>query len=359
MNEILFSSIAGLALLLTAGCQRGNPASQTSTPKQRVIETVTVHRQQTAGQLVLPARIAANPTRTVRVYPLISGRVLSLRILPGQQVRKGEQIGTIESSDASQARADFDKAKIEAGRADLQLARGKELLAHEVMAQRDYDDLKALDESDHADLERALERLRLLGASENGASDIVPIVAPISGVVLDVGAGAGEMQRSLDNATAIATIADIGSVWVVGDLYPRDQAAVHKGQPSTIAVNGYPGMVLHGAVDNISDAVDPVTLTLKVRVVLPNPGYKLKPEMYANMTLTGQPREVIAVPSTAVIRSGSGVFVFVETAPGKYERRNVTLGDTHADQDEVTQGLSDGDKVVATGAELLRESEDR
>ena len=148
-------------------------------------------------------------------------------------------------------------------------------------------------------------------------------------------------------------------MWVVGDLYPRDQAAVRVGQPAEITVNGYPGIELHGEVDNISNAVDPVTLTLKVRVVLSNPGYRLKPEMYANMILTGPAREVIEVPSTAVVRSGSGVFVFVETAAGKYERRNVTLGDTHADRDEVTEGLSDGEKVVATGAELLRESEDR
>ena len=64
---------------------------------------------------------------------------------------------------------------------------------------------------------------------------------------------------------------------MVGDLYPRDQGAVHVGQPAAITVTGYPGMVLHGTVENISDAVDPVTLTLKVRVVLPNPGIASSP----------------------------------------------------------------------------------
>lgn len=345
-------------LLTLSGCQRNGTAPQAA-PRQQVIETTTVHRAETRGQLVLPARVAADPTRMVRVYPLISGRVLSLRILPGQQVRKGEQIGTLESSDAAQARADFEKARIEAARADLQLARARELLAHQVMAQRDFDDLRALDESDHADLQRARQQLRLLGCSENSTSDVVPIVAPISGVVLDVGTGAGELQRSLDNATAMATIADIRSVWVEGDLYPRDQAAVRTGQDAVITVNGYPGASFHGRVDNVSDAVDPVTLTLKVRVVLPNPGDRLKPGMYANMALAGPIHDTIQVPATAVIRSGNGMFVFVENAAGKYERRNVTLGDTHADRDEITSGLNDGDKVVTAGAELLRESEDK
>jgi membrane fusion protein, heavy metal efflux system len=147
-----------------------------------VLETVTVHRQQVASQLVLPARITANPTAMVHIYPLISGRVLSLNILPGQEVHQGQKIGTLQSSDAAQARSDFEKAKIEADRADLQLNRAKELLQHDVMAQRDYDDLKALDDSDHSELERARQALHLLGFSENDTSDVVPIFAPISGV---------------------------------------------------------------------------------------------------------------------------------------------------------------------------------
>ncbi len=251
----------------------------------------------------------------------------------------------------------FEKAKIEAARADLQLNRAKELLQHDVMAQRDYDDLKALDDSDHAELERARQALHLLGFSENDTSDVVPITAPISGVVLDVETGPGELQRSLDNATAIATIANIDSIWVVGDLYPRDQGSVQVGQRTDITVNGYPGLVLHGAIDNISDSVDPVSLTLKVRVVLPNPGHRLKPQMYATMAVAGRPRNVIVVPSTAVIQNGRETFVFVQTAPGKYDRRDVTLGETHTDSDEILQGLQEGDRIVTTGAELLRAQE--
>jgi cobalt-zinc-cadmium efflux system membrane fusion protein len=293
----------------------------------------------------------------VHIYPLISGRVLSLSILPGQEVRAGQKIGTLQSGDAAQARSDFEKARIEAARADLQLNRAKELLQHDVMAQRDYDDLKALDDSDHSELERARQALHLLGFSENDTSDVVPILAPISGVVLDVGTGPGELQRSLDNATAIATIADIDSIWVVGDLYPRDQVSIRVGEQADITVNGYPDLKLHGPIDNISDSVDPVSLTLKVRVVLPNPGHRLKPQMYANMAIAGRQRNVIVVPATAVIQNGHDVFVFVETVPGKYERRTVKLGETHADNDEIIQGLNDGDKVVSTGPELLRAEE--
>lgn len=350
---------APLALLFLTACKHEEPpAAPSNAQAQSVIQTITVHPQQVTNQLTLAARVMPNPTAIVHIYPLLSGRVLSLKILPGQELKKGQQIGTLQSSDAAQARSDFEKAKIEAARADLQLQRAKELLQHEVMAQRDYDDLKALDDSDHSELERARQALHLLGFNDNDTSDIVPIVSPISGVVLDVNTGPGELQRSLDNANAIATIADINSVWVVGDLYPRDLGSVKTGQPVDITVAGYPDQVFHGVIDNISDAVDPTSLTLKVRVVLPNPQHKLKPQMYATIAVTNQRGTAIVVPSTAVIQNGKDTFVFVETSPGKYARRNVMLGATHDKTDEITQGLKDGEKVVSSGAELLREAED-
>ena len=349
-----------LSLLLLTACKHEEPAanSPSTAQAQSLIQTITVHPQQVAKQLSLAARVMPNPTSIVHIYPMISGRVLSLKVLPGQELRKGQQIGSLQSSEAAQARSDFEKAKIEAARADLQLQRAKELLQHEVMAQKDYDDLKALDDADHAELERARQALHLLGFTETETSDIVPIVSPISGVVLDVNTGPGELQRSLDNANAIATIADINPIWIVGDLYPRDLGSVKRGQPVDISVAGYPDQVFHGTIDNISDAVDPTSLTLKVRVVLPNPQHKLKPQMYATITVTEHRGTAIVVPSTAVIQNGRDTFVFVETSPGKYVRRSVTLGATHDKTDEITQGLEDGDKVVSSGAELLREAQD-
>jgi membrane fusion protein, heavy metal efflux system len=350
-------AVASPLLVLTA-CKREQPRPAQSVPVQTVVETITVHPQAVSNQLLLAAHLMANPTSVVHIFPPISGRVVALKVLPGQEVTKGEQLGLLQSSDAAQARSDFEKAKIEAARADLQLQRGKDLLQHEVMAQRDYDDLKALDDADHAELNRARQALVMLGFSEDSTSDVIPIRSPITGVVLDVGTATGEMQRSLDNATAIATIADINSIWVVGDLYPRDLASVKVGESVEVTVTGYPGQVLHGIIDNISDAVDPTTLTLKVRVVLPNPEHKLKPQMYATIAVTNQKGSAIVVPSTAVIQNGKAAFVFVESSPGKYLRRDVTLGAVHDTTDEIIHGLEDGDKVVSTGAELLRESED-
>lgn len=356
---LLTSATSGVLLLGIACNRRQQPMANSAVTENKVIETTTVHRQTVSSQLVLPARVMANPTDVVHIYPPMSGRVLALMVLPGQEVRKNQEIATLQSSDAAQARSDYEKAKIEAARADLQLQRAKDLLQHLVMAQRDYDDLKALDESDHAELQRAAQALAILGLGVNSTSDTILLRAPISGVVLDVGTAAGELQRSLDNATAIATIANINSIWAVGDLYPRDLSSVRIGEPADVSVTGYPGMVLHGVINNISDSVDPVSLTLKVRVVLPNPGHKLKPDMYATIAVTKRTGSTFMVPSAAVIRNGARTFVFIMSPDNKPVRRAVTLGATTATNDQVTQGLEDGDRVVSTGAELLREAENQ
>lgn len=352
----LLSLLAAAILLSAAGCKhdaRPDAADQPNTAP-RVFDTVVVHPQQVHDQLPLAGRLQANPTSVVHIYPPLSGRVLALKVLPGQEVTKGQVVGMLQSNELTQARSDYEKAKIESGRADLQLDRARELLKHEVIAQKDFDDLAALDAAAHADLARSLQTLHILGYNEKDATDLVALRSPISGVVLDVSTASGELQRSLDNATSIATIANIDTIWVVADLFPRDVQAVRRGQPVDVQINGYPDMNYHGVVDNISDAVDPQSLTLKVRIVLPNPHHRLKPQMYATVQVTNASRTAIVVPSTAVIRDGIGSFVFVQTGEEKYLRRDVKLGAVHDSTVEITAGLNDGDRVVSTGAELLR-----
>jgi cobalt-zinc-cadmium efflux system membrane fusion protein len=345
-------------VLLFSGCEshKAPDASDTPAPQYRVLDTVVAHVQPVHDQLTLAARIQANPTTVVHIYPPISGRVLALKVLPGQEVAKGQVVGMLQSTDLQQTRSDYEKARIEAARADLQLNRAKDLLQHQVMAQKDYDDLAAVDQAAHAELSRAVETLHILGYKETDTSDLVAIRSPIQGVVLDVNTATGELQRSLDNATPIATIANISDVWVVADLYPRDVQAVRRGEPVEVQVSGYPDSVLHGVVDNVSDAVDPQTLTLKVRVVLANPHHRLKPQMYATVAVTNQNRTAIVLPATAVIRDGVSTYVYVQTGENKYVRRDVRVGDAHDATVEITGGLNEGDRVISTGAELLRGS---
>jgi cobalt-zinc-cadmium efflux system membrane fusion protein len=264
----------------------------------------------------------------------------------------------LQSADIAQARSDFEKAKIEVLRADRALDRGKLLLAHDVLSQADYYELEATDKAAHSEQERARQRIQEYGFTEDGVTDTVPIKAPIAGAVLDIGTATGELQRSLDNAATIATIANLDAVWVVGDVFERDLGSVQVGRQVNILVPAYPQTTLTGRVDNISDAIDPTTHTLKLRVVLNNPGHKLKTDMFATIRVPGAPRTLFVIPATAIFYEGDKTYVFVSGAQNKLEKREVVVGRT-VDADgkkniEVVSGLNDGDKVVAVGSALLR-----
>ncbi len=257
----------------------------------------------------------------------------------------------------AQGRADFEKAKIEVLRADRALDRGKLLLQHEVLSQADYYELEATDQADHSELERARQRIRELGFSETDTTDIAAIKAPITGTVLDVGTAAGEMQRSLDNAAAIATIANLDTVWIVGDVFERDLPVLRTAESVQVVVPAYPSLTLRGRIANVGDEVDPATHTLKVRVVLPNPGHQLKPEMFATLRIVEQAHTTFLVPAASVLYEGAKTTIFVQTAPGKFEQRPVTIGAAHAGNIEINAGLNDGDRIVTAGAAMLRAPE--
>jgi cobalt-zinc-cadmium efflux system membrane fusion protein len=353
-------SLLLLSLIIApmTACKSTPPPAVENQPTNVGVETTVAHVQQSTDYLEVPARVAADPSRVVRIFPPLSGRILGMRVLPGQEVKKGDEIAQLQSSDIAAARADFEKAKIEVIRADRALTRGKILLQHEVLSQADYYELEATDQTAHSELERTRQRIHELGFAEDGVSDEVALRSPITGVVLDIGTAAGEMQRSLDNATTIATIANIDNVWIVGDVFERDLGAVRPGREVEIRVPSYPDMKLSGRIANVGDALDPNTHTLKVRVVLPNPNHLLKADMFATIRVPGALRNSVILPATAVLHEGDKTFVFVPNASGKFDERVVTTGRSFdsggVKSIEVLSGLNDGDKVVTTGGALLR-----
>lgn len=347
-----FATLAALALA-TAGCSSHSSSAPPPAAKS-IVQTVAAHRQQIIDTINIPARITANPTKVVQIFPPRSGRIMRFSVLPGQVVQAGQVIAVLQSGDIAQARSDFEKAKIQAVLADGALKRGKLLLQHEVLAKADYEQLVATADAAHSEEERARQLIHELGFSENDNSDQAAIRTPISGVVTDTQGAVGELQRSLDNATPLATIANLNQVWVLGDAYQNNLANIQVGRPVIVTVPAYPGLSLPGKIDNLSQSLDPTTLTVKVRVVLANPQFKLKPQMFANISVNRSTTEGFVIPASAVIHENSADSVFVETSPGQYARRGVRVGQMQQENIVVTEGLNEGDQVVTLGAALLR-----
>ncbi len=345
-----------LAALATAvsGCKK-KEAPEADLPAANL--TTTTARTSTLNDtLTVAAHVEADPTQLVHVFPPLAGRIVALRVVAGQEIRKGQTVAMLQSGDVAAARADFEKAKLEADRADRARDRGKLLLDHEVLSQAAFLELQATAGAAHADLERTRQRLRELGFAEMGTSDIAPIAAPISGTVIDVGTANGELQRSLDNSSAggIATIANLDHVWIVGEVFERDLNLLKQAEHVDVTVQAYPGEVFHGTLANVGDVFDPTTHTLRARVVLANPGHRLKPAMFASLQIARPATTVVLVPQTAVVHDGESTGVYVQGSDGKFNLRQVRTGASHGADVEIASGLSNGERVVKTGAEFLR-----
>jgi len=341
------------ATMLATGCKKKETPEADLAPSN--IVTTTAQSTTLNDSLVVPAHIEANPTQTVHIYPPLTGRIVEMKVVAGQEVHKGQVVALLQSGDVASARSDFEKAKTEADRADRAMQRGKILLDHEVLSQAAYLELQATAASDHAELERTRQRLHELGFSENGTSDVAPITSPISGTVVDVGTANGELQKSVDNATnGIVTIANLDSVWIVGEVFERDIALLKQSENVDVTVQAYPGEVLQGKVANIGDSFDPTTHTLRARVVLPNPGHRLKPAMFASLKIARPAQNVVLIPETALLHDGDSTGVYVKGADGKFNLRQVKAGAAHGGNVEIISGLQGGETIVKTGASFLR-----
>ena len=355
-GKFLFRDACLLGLCLSVGvssCRRESTSAAAATAQPlNPVEFIPVSEQPIADQLLLTAKVQADPARSFRIFAPASGRVLNIQVKPGDAVVRGQTLANIESADAGSAQSDLAKAAIEAERAQRAADREKVLLDHGAVAEKDYVDAKAAAESAQAELARAQRHLEVLGINPQAATDRISLVSPSRGVVLAVSAAAGEFAKSLDNADPLMTIADLSSVWVVGDVFEKDIAKVQPGTRVTLSVDAFPGRTWTGRIDSVSGALDPGTRTLKVRVTLANPGEKLKPEMFAAIHVDTGTHSAIVVPASAVIHEGQNTVVFVDDN-GKPEPRNVTTGQALDGKIEIASGLAKGQRVAVNGAELL------
>jgi RND family efflux transporter MFP subunit len=156
--------------------------------------------------------------------------------------------------------------------------------------------------------------------------------------------------------TMLYTIADLSDVWVLAQVFQSDAGRIKPGDPAEVTVDAYPGRVFHGRVDYILPQLDMSTRTLPVRLVVPNPGLKLRPGMYVNIAIKPAMGRQLVVPASAAFHSGTRNLVFVYGGEGNIEPREVELGPQVGDQLVVAKGLKEGETIV-TSANFLIDSE--
>jgi len=322
----------------------------------------------TADEVVAPGRITVDPRRAHRVVLPVAGRVVRVLVQIGDAVRANQPMLLIDSPEAEttiseirQAQAQVTQATGQVRRAKADLERMRDLLEHKAVAAKDV--LHA--EQDLAEAEAGLEqaeahwaqarrRAQILGLTPGSAGEQVVVRAAIGGKVLDLTVSAGEYRN--DTTETVMTIADLSTVLVTSEVAERDIRLVTTGEQVAVELVAYPGETFSGRVTRIADTVDPRTRTIQVQAEIANPSSRLRPEMFGRIRHSHAARSLPVVPVQAIVHGASGPSVFVEQAPGVFERRGVVTGHTASGQVGILDGLQPGDRVVVDGAMLLTRS---
>jgi Cu(I)/Ag(I) efflux system membrane fusion protein len=181
-------------------------------------------------------------------------------------------------------------------------------------------------------------------------SDALTLRSPFRGVVQEVPAHQGVNVKVGDH---LIDIADLSVVWVSAEFYESELSMLKTGQSVTVATSSYPNERFEGQVAVINPFLEQVKRTAKVRIDIPNPDFKLRPGMYANVELGMDMGEGLTVPVSAVMPTGSREIAFVDKGGGKLEPRVVELGEQIGDHYEVKSGLAEGERVVASANFLI------
>ncbi len=359
----------GIAVCLAAaGCGNSSSSARTQTPANagsagsteyavqdaKGVKTMVVGTVAIPEYLDLPAHIEADPTRVVHVFAPAGGRITEMRVRPWDRVEKGQTLAELESSDLARAVAEYHKALVDNQVKQKELARSQDLLEHHAISEREFQQAQGDAQQAQAEVEAVREQIQVFGMDPDHASTQLLVKAPRSGVILDVGAAPGEFSQALYASAPLATVADITTVWAVGDLYEKDLAVAKSGQQAQVTLNAYPDQHWTGRVGVVSAAVDPTTRTLHVRVVLPNAGLRIKPAMFGAIRLLRSSTRGILLPATAVVREGNESYVFVARGNGRFVRRDVRLGPAVDGTLEILSGLKEGEEIVSEGALFLR-----
>jgi Cu(I)/Ag(I) efflux system membrane fusion protein len=229
-----------------------------------------------------------------------------------------------------------------------------------LVAQQEYLALLGLDQIAQGDTlkDAARNRLKLLGMTEGEVAAITTnrqssprfgVYAPASGVVTELGVREG---GQLMTGTPLMQISDLTNVWLIAEVPERDASRIKLGTPAEVSLQSLPDQVFKGKVDYLYPTLDDTSRTLRVRIELPNRGNRLRPGMYADISLSGQKHEALAVPSESVIATGQRKVVIVKEDQG-FRPVEVVTGQERDGSTEVLKGLDNGENVVVSGQFLI------
>jgi RND family efflux transporter MFP subunit len=316
--------------------------------KQQLIgvKTALVTRAPFLRTIRAVGRVTYDETRLHHVHTKIAGYVEKLYAnATGETVRSGQPLLEIYSPELLASQQEY-------------------LVALRARARTADSTLPSVAGSGEQLLESARRRLELYDVTDEQIGELertgqarrnITLDAPISGTILQRMVAQGER---VEPEMTLLDIADLSRVWVVAAVYEYELPFVYQGQEATMSLSYLPGRAFEGRVSLVYPVLDAATRTAQVRLEFDNPGLLLKPDMFADVELSADLGERLAVPDTAVMDTGTRSVVFVDKGDGFFEPREVRIGLRLPDHYEILDGLTEGERVL-TSANFYVDSESK
>ena len=309
-----------------------------------------------ADKLQAPSQVEVDEHRLVRVGANVTGRIIDVYAMLGDNVVAGAELARISSPELTQAQLAYLRAFSLETLAEKAAERARHLLAADVISVAEMQRRESELQVSQAELGAAEDQLRLLGMDSRAINklgkdgSIMPSVAIRTskpGIVIERNVAIGQVVQPSDQ---LFQVADLSSVWVVGDVPEQIARDVQVGQHVEIHVPALGNISFDGLIIFVADTVNPLTRTVMVRTVVENPRRKLKPAMLASMHILDNPVESLVVPDTAVVRESNKDYVFLVKGDNEFLRIPVELGPEIADMRPVLKGLTADQTIVVDGA---------
>ncbi len=314
--------------------------------------------QSNIHQIQVPGSLDFNVEKVARIGTVLEGRVTAVFAKVGDQVKKDQKVATLVAPAVASAQADFVAARAEATFAEDRVKREEGLAAKELTTAQELALARSEKQKAGAHLAAAEARLRALRvavpSTDNGiaAAGTITLTSPITGVVVEREVVLGQFLHPQETAFVVA---DLSELWAKLDLFEADMPYLRLGADVTLSVDAQPGKTYPGKVAAIEPHIGKHSRSIRARVVVPNPDASLRPGFFVRASIeVPEIPNVLLVPSSAVQPLDDDDVVFIERDKGHYEVRQVIVSRRTAEIAEVSEGLARGERIVVSGAFLLR-----
>lgn len=368
------AALAALLAAAVAGCGKSAPpAAEAPAPRvegdviafadgapQLASFTLESAAREPATPVSVTGRLAWSEDATVRVFPPVAGRIVTLKAAVGVHVAAGDVLAELSSPDFGQAQSDAARAAADLAAAQRSRDRAARLYERGAVPRKDLDTTESDLSRARAEASRTSARLArwggdlvTLGDPAHGPDQLFRLTSPLPGVVVERNANPGQEARP-DAAAPLFVVTNTRTLWAWLDVTERDLALLAAGDRLVIRSAAYPGRDFAGRLDLVGDALDPATRTVRARGTVDNSEGLLKAEMYVSVEVSGKsPRPATVVSARAVLTDGTGRVCFVEDGARRFRKTRVTVGPERDGKVPLLSGLPEGARVVTDGSLLL------